>query len=93
MHHDNTATPQPSLTSRFYSFRDGVPILLHALLLLHIASPLFLGSLAATYVLDISDDEGKSKMDGRGKENIPPVELDVPGLDPIPCLLRGVELT
>jgi hypothetical protein len=34
----------------------------------------------STCVLDISDDEGKAKMDGRGKENIPPVELDVPSL-------------
>jgi hypothetical protein len=34
----------------------------------------------STCVLDISDDEGKSKMDGGGKENIPPVELDVPGM-------------
>ena len=34
----------------------------------------------STCVLDISDDEGKSKMNGRGKENIPPIELDVPSL-------------
>ncbi|KAJ9249220.1 hypothetical protein DTO207G8_6874 [Paecilomyces variotii] len=31
----------------------------------------------STCVLDISDDEGKGKTDGRGKENIPPHELGI----------------
>jgi hypothetical protein len=31
----------------------------------------------STTTLDISDDEGKGKMDGRGKENIPPHELGI----------------
>ncbi|RJE17417.1 hypothetical protein PHISCL_10246, partial [Aspergillus sclerotialis] len=31
----------------------------------------------STCVLDISDDEGKQSSDGRGKENIPPVELGI----------------
>lgn len=31
----------------------------------------------STCVLDISDDEGKASSDGRGKENIPPVELGI----------------
>lgn len=31
----------------------------------------------STCVLDISDDEGKTKKDGRGKENIPPHELGI----------------
>lgn len=31
----------------------------------------------STCVLDISDDEGKPSSDGRGKENIPPVELGI----------------
>lgn len=31
----------------------------------------------STCVLDISDDEGKTKKDGRGKENVPPHELGI----------------
>ena len=40
----------------------------------------------STCVLDISDDEGKSKMNGRGKENIPPIELDVPMVQQTPIV-------